>query len=232
MKTCIIAIFCFSTIFSYGQDDRFIRSLKFTPFVFGEAMYAPISIDGKKTELIQRGNTSKDSTIYRFGRPISFSFLSVIYTLRLNIYEFSVDDAIGINASPNFGLSVSDYGFLSVNLPIYLTYNRGVGSIKNTEEDAGVYFGFGYEFTRINLITTDRFSIGLKSTYEEIEPQNFWSQPIFIIGYRWLSKKDKLWEVSFKYGWSSDSKDIPRDVKNEIGGKPQTFQIGFGWIYR
>ena len=229
MKTCIIAIFCFSTIFSYSQDDRFIRSLKFTPYVFGEVMYAPISIDEQKNE---KNNTLKDTTIYRYGRPVSYSFLSLIYTLRLNIYEFSVNNTIGINASPSFGLSVSDYGYLSFNLPIYLTYNFGAGSIYGSEKNKGVYFGLGYEFTRINIITTDKYTIGFASSFEDVVPQNSWHQPILITGYRWLSKKDKLWEVSFKYGWSSDPKNIPEDVKNEIGGKPQTFQASFGWIFK
>lgn len=243
MKTWIITIFCLSTIFSYAQDGRFIRSFKISPYA--EIMCAPISITEKETRTLYSGTyslTSKDTIINNYDRPISFSFLSVIYTIRGNVYEFSENKTLGINFSPSFGFSISNYGSLSMNLPLYLTYNFGVGSTLTSEKNTGGYVGLGYEFNRINLSDYVLFNSNFggfggfwnsgHSIIEEVEPQNFWHQPMLISGYRWLSKKDKPWEVSFKYGWSSDPKDIPKNVKNEIGRKPQTFQIGFGWIFR
>lgn len=230
MKTCIIAIFCFSTIFSYGQDNRFIRSVKFTPYAFGEVMYAPISITRTRTEQIYNGSTVKDSVINTYNRPVTVSLLSLIYSFRFNLYESSINKAIGVNFSPSFGFAMSDYGTFTINLPTYLTYNFGAGATLTSEESSGGYFGVGYEFNMINL--TEKTIIEMNSSVDDVEPQNFWHQPMLITGFRWLSQKGKLWEISFKYGWSSDQKDIPKNVKNEIGRKPQTFQIGFGWIFR
>lgn len=235
MKNIILITVLFFTISNTKGQSKFIRSFKIVPY--GEIMYAPISITEIETRTIYSGtfvSNARDTMINHYDRPVSFSFVSLIYTLRGNIYEMNGDRAFGINFSPSFGLSISDYGSLSMNLPLYLTYNFGVGSTLSSEKNSGGYVGLGYEFNRINLsdyVVLD-WSFGFSSRIiEEVEPQNSWIQPMAIAGYRWRAKKGKTWEVAFKYGWSSDSKDIPSAVKKDIGSRPQTFQASIGWVF-
>ena len=214
---------------SFGQDSKLIHSLKYG--IFTEYMFAPTSI------FITEGSTEynpvtgqyEPTLYYETKQNVAVSILNVIYTARFNVYEPSDNIALGISAAPSFGLSVSNAGFGSINIPVFASINFGAGSTYSTASNFGGYIGFGYEFTKIGLFGSgDETQIVTTTTIEVEEPKTAWGEPMLIGGIRWWTKNDRLMELSLKYGFGSNG-DLNLPAGTTLnGGTPKTIQFVWG----
>ncbi len=235
MKKIIAALtFTILSICSFGQDSKFIHSLKYG--MFSEYQFAPTSyqVTGEFTSYNSTTGQNESTPIYELKRPVSVSIVNVVYTARFNALEPSDNFGIGINASPSLGLSYGTAGFGSINIPAYISLNFGAGSTYSTASNIGGYVGFGYEFTKIGLLgggEDSELSIVSTGTVKVEDPKTSWAEPMAIAGIRWWTKKDRLMELSIKYGFgSSPDLDLPAGttLQGGNGGKPGTFQIAWG----
>lgn len=227
-KTFILLIVLTIFKISYGQNDNLFHSFKYG--VFTEYNLSPTEITSTS---VDDGTYygSEPSTTYESTQIVSGSIANFLYAFRYNLLEPSENFSLGINASPSLGVSFAEGGFGSFNIPAYLTLNFGAGSTYNTGSNMGGYFGIGYEFTKINLVSTYNTpeyseSSGITHTYKD--PITSWSEPMVIVGLRWWSKNDKLKEISFKYGFGSNG-DLPLS-ESKNAASPATFQLTWGWF--
>jgi hypothetical protein len=214
---------------SFSQDSKFIHSLKYG--MFTEYQSAPASVILIGENFITNPITFQNEPIPIYGieQNTAVSILNVVYTLRYNAYEPSDNIAIGINAAPSFGLSISNAGFGSINVPAFVSLDFGAGSTYSTSSGFGGFIGIGYEFTKIGLFGSgDEPQVILSNTVEVEEPKSAWTEPMFITGIRWWTKRDRLMELSFKYGFGSNG-DLNLPAGSTLsGGTPRTIQIVWG----
>lgn len=224
-RLTILTIIIIGIVSSVNGQDRVFHSLKYAPYT--EFFWTPASVEYVYTDL-------NDSIAYEYNNNFAFTYFSLVYTFRFDVVEPSDNFGVGINVSPSLGLARSDNGFGSFNIPAYLTLNFGAGSTYSTASNIGGYFGVGYEFNKIDLISTgdgyeEEFYDPRTNEPIVIEgPKTSWAEPMLIGGIRWWSKSEKLMELSIKYGFGSNGDLDPAPSNNP--GKPKTIQITYGWF--
>lgn len=238
MKKALILLITL-TLFkvSYNQNDNLFHSFKWG--AFSEYAFTPTGVSDISVRSTYNESTKKyeDALEYGYSRYASVSMFNFIYAFRYNLLEPSDNFGVGINASPSLGLAVTDDGYLSLNLPVYLTANFGTGSTYNTTSNMGGYIGIGYEFNKIGLIGSGD---GLESEVyingstistptDVVEIKTAWLQPMLIAGIRWWSKSNRLKEFSFKYGFGTNS-DLPDNAPKTEVKTPNSIQISYGWF--
>lgn len=200
-------------------SQKVYHSLKYG--FYTEVMIGPTSVISSDTYTEFNSQTGQNETVttYYHDYGYSISLVNVSYTFRYNALETSDNFGLGINAAPSLGVGVGGDGIGNINLPAYLSANFGAGSTYNTSSNFGGYVGVGYEYNKIGLLG------------DNIAYKTGWSQPVVIGGIRWWNKKNRLNELSFKYGFGSNG-DLPASVEKEISNdpKPQSFQLNWGWF--
>ena len=224
----IIFILTIVSVFSFGQNSRFYQSIKsgvYTEYAFAPAYVSQINTF---TNINPVTGIEEQTTEYLFNNKFTFSILNIAYSLRYNITDISDNIGIGLNVSPSLGFTISEEGFGSANLPAYLSFNFGAGSTYSTSANFGGFAGVGYEFTKIHLFSfDDGFA---EPEYTDIEkPVLSWAQPMVICGIRWWNKRNRLKELSIKYGFGSNS-HLPSAIDDSGAPTPATFQINWGWF--
>lgn len=224
-----IALAVFGIIIScstFSQDSKFYRSFKYG--MFTEYQIAPTGVKEAFSTTEYNNSTGEYDPVveYTYGNTMSMSIMNFVYTFRYNIIEPSENFGVGINAAPNLGLSYSERGLGSFNIPAYLSLDFGAGSTYNTASNMGGYIGFGYEFTKTDIIPlAEKYDHNTGTTYEK--PPTSWSEPMVIVGVRWWNKNNSLTEVSFKYGFGSNGELSPLIPTSAISN-PKTFQLTYG----
>lgn len=215
----LITIVTLSNV-SFSQDSKVYHAIKYGAYM--EYFWSPV---GQTDASFYSTNSVQDSIVYSYDRYTAVSLFNFVYSFRFDVYEPSDNFGIGINASPSLGVTISDDGIGSLNLPGYLSLNFGAGSTYSTASNFGGFIGVGYEFNKINLIASG------DDIYEDCptcptfeKPSSAWAQPLFIGGVRWWSGRDVLYEVSFKYGFGTNG-DLPSYIN---AGSPKTIQLSFG----
>lgn len=120
------------------------------------------------------------------------SFFGGHFKTRYNLTEPSENFSIGINSELGLSFGVNEFvpnnASLAVNFPVFFNFNFGAGSTYNTPKSKGFSFGAGYEMNKL-LIQTKRQ-----------ERTTLWLQPMANMTYRWITKRDNLYNLSVSYG--------------------------------
>jgi len=155
--------------------------------------------------LDQNGNpTSITENVQLTG----FSFMTLIYRFRYNIYELSDNRAIGLSASPALGLSLflgsSDYpngiggnmvGLGDIDLPIFLEWESGAGSTYSSSSNYGGMLGAGLDYYYLPFSNSGLTSeSGDPITY----PKYSYVQFALEGGIRYWNKINRLHEINLK----------------------------------
>ncbi|MCF8370150.1 MAG: hypothetical protein K9H64_00920 [Bacteroidales bacterium] len=226
-KNLLFLLIISISLCSYSQDSRFYQSFKFGAFT--EYTVSPAYISGYSQNISYDPITGDKiyTNKYEFENMVDHAIVNYSYNARINIFDLSDNMSIGINANPSIGITISEAGIGSINIPGFISFNMGAGSTYNSLGNLGGFVGVGYEFTKIHLLSSD----------ELFEPDNIpgaekpitvWTQPMIIGGLRWWTKKNKLMEVSLKYGFGSN--DFSLVIDDTDARKPMSIQVNWGYF--
>ncbi|PLX07536.1 MAG: hypothetical protein C0596_11465 [Marinilabiliales bacterium] len=218
-----ISLFCQNTNFFIGSGTTYLTDFGKTPV---KVMEGPLGDFGLEGDLYY--------TRLFYWAPLSKSFI-----LRYNIHEFNADKALAVDVFPSVSISFFKecplvllcssnlHGLLSVNIPVYLSYESGLGSTLQTEEISGYSLGVGVEFNRAPIIDDGRYDIYKLN----------WFQPVALVGVRYWNKRYILKEINFKLGFGipreSPKYDFFQFVSSDdeiIMGKSSSFTFRLTWI--
>lgn len=227
-KLILLSLIVFSTISVFSQDSKIYHSFKYG--MFTEYYISPTGVESVYVTSEYNSSTGnyEDVVEYEYGQRTAYSIINFVYTFRFNLLEPSENFGLGINASPSLGLSYSDNGLGSFNIPAYLSLNFGAGSTYSTGSNMGGYVGIGFEYSKMDIISLGDDDESLNG-FDIEEPKTSWAEPMIIAGVRWWSSSNRLMEVSFKYGFGSNG-DLPATVPESAIGTPKTFQLTYGWF--
>ncbi|MFN5181957.1 MAG: hypothetical protein ACK5D5_02905 [Bacteroidota bacterium] len=172
------------------------------------------------------GNTS---TLFDYTRMSGYSYLTIIYHYRYNLYELGSDVSFSVSGKPSLGLfagqslPVSNYGAIPIgfsacmNLPVMAGFNFGAGATNTSSSSMGLYIGGGYEYNIAPM-----FYIR-KPDNKDIQTR--WLSPCISLGYRYEGNSSfgNLQEVNLKIGFGMVGKDIKSP--NNLGNQPFVFTV-------
>lgn len=149
-----------------------------------------------------------------FGRKIVYPILDPIYfneqpstpipgwsyftytpNFRYNLTEFDDNSSLSVNVPVGLGLMVSEYGFGSINFPVYLAYNVGNISTYKSDKNKGFTIGLGFEYYNMALFKNNDF-LGADANLH-----SSWVEPCVNIGYRYWNSKNLAKEFNLKLGF-------------------------------
>lgn len=204
-KIFLLTLILFAYNMTYGQNPRIFKTIKHS--YFSEFYVSPSGVFDFHLAEKNDFRFDQDPTIaLDYVTNWSMTVTNIIYTYRYNLKEYSNDFSIALSFSPEIGLSPSYLGGVGlINIPGYLTLNFGDGATKKSDLNRGWYFGFGYEYSMIEMIRgrdnisyLNSITTSTGKTYSVMELPNKWGEPIIIIGLRWGG--GRFHEISFKYG--------------------------------
>lgn len=166
------------------------------------------------------------------------NFISLNYTARVNIYELTKDRSISIDMpiTAGFGVGFKDAFVISrdsltsdlyynyresrsaeatsifnLNIPVFISYNMGMGSTYVNDSDKGFTIGVGFDCAHPLLFVDGKKSFDEYLT--RVKKSNFYFIPAISLGYRhW--KGDRPLELNLKLGFApSDANEAIKYVR-------------------
>lgn len=140
-----------------------------------------------------------DAQIY--SRWDYYSLITKSYNIRFNILEFNPNHAVGLNFYPALGITlykikmslfdtgINSQGIGKLELPLYLSYEHGLGATYKTDSRFGAFVGVGMQFTKSPMF---EFKDPVFKQVSNIK------EPIIVFGFRFWSKFSVLQEINFK----------------------------------
>lgn len=146
-----------------------------------------------------RYNSQNSLGVYetKYNQNIGYTLFTYMYRFRYNVYEPSDNFAISLGITPAIGMTISTGGFANVNIPIIGEAEFGAGSTYSSSSNIGGFFGFGFEYTKMPLL-----SIESPSPSSGVpEAVSSWIEPVLTTGIRYWNSSNKMKEVNFKFGF-------------------------------
>lgn len=210
----IILLTISTSAFSQGLKDRYFSSIGSTYFL--DVFTTPVKSETFFDEYSQEYETE-------YSRSLGFSYFTFMYRARLNVMQLSEDMAISASLTPALGISVSDAGIGSFNMPLLISAELGAGSTYSSASNLGFSIGAGAEYTNAGLINSD-----LGDSY--IGYTKSWVQPVVATGIRYWNKRNKLREINIKYGFG-DKKPYQEYQGDEVVDKrSMTVRLSFMYM--
>ena len=188
LKSLILSflLLSFQSLFAQSIADRYIGATGVT--YFADFYQTPVS-----SGIVEYSNTSE----LEYVRASDLSLFTFMYTARLNLVEPSDNFAISASLTPSLGLTFSDVGTGSFNIPLMVNAEFGAGATYHTTNSVGFTIGAGFEFTKLGLFGDD-YNYG-----REPKLKDGWVQPALQTGIRYWSKKNKMREINIRLGLGS-----------------------------
>jgi len=192
--------------------DHFFSSIGFSPFLdFGST---PAQVEGPYADQNNSGNPVY--VVYQVNWAFAPAFA---YEARYNLTEPSENMAVSIKATPTLS-GLAKQGIFGLYFPIGLGLELGNGATYQTSASTGFSITAGYTINMTPLIKAgnvhddaDLYGASLKST---------WGCPYIAAGIRYWNRKNKLREISIRYGFgpSGDTKPTgatsPHSVTDDL----------------
>ena len=115
---------------------------------------------------------------------------------RYNLTEFDDNSSLSLNVPIGIGLMTSEFGFGSINVPLYIAYNSGNISTYSADKNKGFTIGIGIEYYNMAVFLDDKYDSG-----DAISDAASWIGPCANIGYRYWNKKNIAREFNLKVGF-------------------------------
>ena len=220
LSSFLMIIICNSMI---GQNEKIFQNIK--TGVYTEFFSGPLA----KSNTTYFDETKAVISFEEYRRVTGVSIFSIGYNIRYNLFEPSDNFGVGISASPTLGLTVTDDGFGSFNIPVFATINLGAGSTYSSTTNMGFFIGAGYEFTKLGLVGgADKYESPNVTNYDLISS---WGSLIAVTGVRWWTKSNRLSELTLKYGFGA-ADETPSKVVGQSAftstGSSYTISITWG----
>jgi len=226
--TFILGVLSFLSVQAQNSfKERFIHQFGFSLYTdYYRSNYTQSSADYITYD--QLGNEIQNP-IEGVSNSTEISFLSFYYTPRINLYEKETDFSLGLDIPIGVHLNGSEKNFQgsykefsgstsypnlsilylgSVSVPIYLTFNFGVGSTYNCIKDRGLSLGVGLD-TRIFGFQEVQDSYG---DVLNVEFQKVAVMPGIMVAYRYW-RNDKAKEIKLKMSYAVSK--IPSELDND-----------------
>jgi len=175
---------------SSAQDrfkDKIFHSIGFTPIM--DYMAAPATVYTRFA-----GTGIDEQVVDQYQGLSVFTFM---YNFRYNLKEIYEEAALTISVTPALGVFIpyngDATGYGSFNIPLMVGFETGAGASYNSTARDGEFIRIGVEWTIAPLVnTTDETS--------EAQLETAWLEPVVQAGFRYWNKKNKLRELSLKFG--------------------------------
>jgi hypothetical protein len=194
----LIIILCASVIVSAQSfKDHFFSSIGFSPFLdFGSG---PSQVEGPFAD--QNNNGNPVYLVYQSNWSFSPTF---VYEARYNLTEPSENMAISVKSTPAL-TGWAGEGLFGFFLPIGIGLELGNGATYQTSANTGYSFTLGYSLNMTPLLLMG--SVPDEADLYNVDINSTWGCPYIAAGIRYWNKKNKLREISIRYGFgpSGDS---------------------------
>ncbi|NOX48172.1 MAG: hypothetical protein GXO89_14460 [Chlorobi bacterium] len=169
--------------------------------------------------------------------------IGYVYSFRFNIIELEDEKSFSVEVPLNLAYTSyftydntvgPDKGLMSFSAPIILQFNYGNGATYNSSNSVGLVAGFGLEY---NLSPMFLESVKDKNVgdmipynttyYEYTKVKKSWVQPILQLGIRYWNRKNKLKEISLKYGFGGKKEWIKSADSGNDKNSSMSLQITF-----
>ena len=228
----VLLMFCFvvcvfKTDYLAAQNDRFFHSI------------------GGAFEYIKTPGFAFNSTtsvnyntvdVTRYGRFTVYG-VNYHYNFRVNLFEMSKEQAIGLNIQPGLSSSIlkvkvtkypedysdgiSDPSLGHISVPVYLSMEFGAGSTYQSTKDRGYVVGLGVQYfwgPVISDIPSDYASEVLRTSYME---------PMIYLATRSWNSKNKMGEFGLRLGFAA-SGDYQAESTDPVE-KASSFSVKLCW---
>jgi len=159
-----------------------------------------------------------------------FSIFTYTANFRYNVSEPDNNTSFAVNVPVGLGLMASDYGFGSINLPVFLSWNTGNVSTYSADKNNGFTVGLGFEYYNMALFSSKNsaYDIGGNIVTTKI-PGTSWVEPCLNVGFRYWNSKNVAREFNLKFGYGpSTSETIGNQTVDD--GHAITVKLTWYWF--
>jgi|ERR1041385_5456879 hypothetical protein len=225
MKTIsvvFIALCATVAVSAQSFKDHFFSSIGFSPFLdFGAS---PAQVEGPYADANNNGNP-----VYILYQA-KWSFAPCFaYEARYNLTEPSENMAVSVKFTPTLS-GMANEGILGLYFPIGLGLELGNGATYQTSANTGFSVTAGYSINMTPLIKAGDVNTDA-DTYGATLKSN-WSCPYIAVGIRYWNKKNKLREISIRYGFgpSGDTKPTGATTSHSINDLSSSYNLRVTWM--
>jgi hypothetical protein len=143
---------------------------------------------------------------------VGISYFTYTANFRYNLKEFNNNSSISLNVPVGLGLMFSEYGFGSINFPVFFSINTGNISTYSADKDKGFTFGVGFEYYNMALFKNPDYK-----DYSSALDGASWVEPAVNIGYRYWNKRNVAREFNLKLGFGPSISETINGVKYDYG---------------
>lgn len=198
ISTVFIFICVTAIVGAQSFKDQFFSSLGFSPFLDFGASPAQVNgpfVDPNTGNLIYTAYQTK----YAFAPAFS-------YEGRYNLMQSGDNMAVSIKATPTIS-GVAQNGVFGFYFPIGAGLELGNGATYQTTANMGFSFTAGYSLNVAPLIKES--AVTDEASKYNVTYKSSWGCPYIALGIRYWNKKNKLREISIRYGFGSSGDSVP-----------------------
>lgn len=198
----LFSVFQINTANAQFKDKFFISHgfSIYTDWVFGQKIASPNLYAGQ-------GLYYDDLVLKATGASI-FTYTP---NFRYNLTEFDNNSSLSLNVPLGLGLMVSEFGFGSVEIPLFIAYNVGNISTYSADKNHGFTVGVGFEYFNMAVFKNSDYDL-----YPGALDGSSWVSPCVNIGYRYWNSKNIAREINFKLGFGSSSSTSITDINGTV----------------
>lgn len=235
--TLLLILLCTFSIQAQGLKDKFFQQIGFS--IYTDFYVDPIKEKTFQVTVYDNNYDLTEMNVTGNYRRSEYAGVSFYYTPRFNLIEkgseksYSISMPIGAHLSIGTQRFDGDYvvpnttktetfnylaGYVgSLSLPIYFSYNTGMGATLASEKDNGFSIGLGID-TRISGLTDEEGN----ATTKTITMPKMSAMPSVLLGFRrW--KNDKAKEIKIKLSY------MPSSVQLKNSESSSFFNGGFAF---